>query len=342
MTDRAQIRRDFIDGLDGAELSEDDRAFVLMCLDQALRREATPRGGAPPREEQPSDVADWAHLERAARTVGIGYDKASNAYEAALYAIRQYREAGGGASPRDPEWLMPALVQHLRELGCTCDTPLVGYSPGYGPRCRLCNVDAAPGGGAPPRREENERVRAEALWEELGGDLCICQHEDVPHWCEKCQQRIGYVRTVFGHIREEGAASRESTYAALVEMERERDAETRRAEAAERERATLQAQLGAAQEALRTFGKHVAGCKRGLVVEPVACPSCGEQMRRVRNMSGYLNDDQFDAVKIGDWFCKRHDVEVVYVWDKDLAKHDCTCGLEAAFRSAPPAQELKS
>lgn len=109
-----------------------------------------------------------------------------------------------------------------------------------------------------------------------------------------------------------------------------------------RQRTTLQAQLGAAQEALRTFGKHVAGCKRGLVVEPVACPSCGEQMRRVRNMSGYLNDDQFDAVKIGDWFCKRHDVEVVYVWDKDLAKHDCTCGLEAAFRSAPPAQELKS
>ena len=31
-----QIRFDFIDGLDGAELSEADRTFVKACLDQAL------------------------------------------------------------------------------------------------------------------------------------------------------------------------------------------------------------------------------------------------------------------------------------------------------------------
>ena len=42
----------------------------------------------------------------------------------------------------DPEWLMPTLIAHVRELGCKCETPLIGYSPGYGPRCRLCGVDA--------------------------------------------------------------------------------------------------------------------------------------------------------------------------------------------------------
>lgn len=35
------------------------------------------------------------------------------------------------------------------------------------------------------------REQAESLYEELGGDLCICQRADVPHWCERCQQRIG-------------------------------------------------------------------------------------------------------------------------------------------------------
>lgn len=30
----------------------------------------------------------------------------------------------------------------LRKYGCKCDLPLLGYVPGQGPRCRLCNVEA--------------------------------------------------------------------------------------------------------------------------------------------------------------------------------------------------------
>ncbi len=52
-------------------------------------------------------------------------------------------------------------------------------------------------------------------------------------------------------------------------------------------------------------------------------------MSLVRDTGGYLNRDQFDAVKAGDWFCKRHDDAVVYAWEHDLPKHDCTCGLTA-------------
>lgn len=40
------------------------------------------------------------------------------------------------------------------------------------------------------RSQPEERWRAEQLWEELGGDLCICQRPDCPHWCESCQQKI--------------------------------------------------------------------------------------------------------------------------------------------------------
>ena len=37
-----QIRQDFIDGLDGAELSEEDHVFVVRCIDQALARAEVP------------------------------------------------------------------------------------------------------------------------------------------------------------------------------------------------------------------------------------------------------------------------------------------------------------
>jgi hypothetical protein len=41
------------------------------------------------------------------------------------------------------------------------------------------------------------RARAEALWEELGGDLCLCQQREVPHWCERCQQRMNTIAAAF-------------------------------------------------------------------------------------------------------------------------------------------------
>jgi hypothetical protein len=55
-----------------------------------------------------------------------------------------------------PEWVMPALLEHVQELGCRCEKPLLGYSPGYGPRCRLCNVDAED-------QQKQEKARADAL-----------------------------------------------------------------------------------------------------------------------------------------------------------------------------------
>ena len=33
-------------------------------------------------------------------------------------------------------------IAHLRDAGCECESPLLGYRPKVGPRCRLCNTVA--------------------------------------------------------------------------------------------------------------------------------------------------------------------------------------------------------
>jgi hypothetical protein len=53
------------------------------------------------------------------------------------------------------------------------------------------------------------------------------------------------------------------------------------------------------------------------------CPSCGGELRRVRNNSAYLNDEQFDSVKAGDWYCStcrgdKGKSGFLYFWDDDL------------------------
>lgn len=53
---------------------------------------------------------------------------------------------------------------------------------------------------APFRPRFDVEIRAEALWEELGGDLCICQRADVLHWCEKCQQRIALISRALSRV----------------------------------------------------------------------------------------------------------------------------------------------
>jgi hypothetical protein len=40
----------------------------------------------------------------------------------------------------------------LQKVGCSCKRPLLGYRPGVGPRCRLCNTVA--------KEEQNEDTSA--------------------------------------------------------------------------------------------------------------------------------------------------------------------------------------
>ena len=43
------------------------------------------------------------------------------------------------------------------------------------------------------REEEARRLRAEQLWEELGGALCPCQRPEVTFWCESCQGKVNKI-----------------------------------------------------------------------------------------------------------------------------------------------------
>jgi hypothetical protein len=49
-------------------------------------------------------------------------------------------------------------------------------------------------GPADAGSHETLQQRAEDLWEEVGGGLCICTISTVGHWCEKCQQRIALIK----------------------------------------------------------------------------------------------------------------------------------------------------
>lgn len=92
-------------------------------------------------------------------------------------------------------------------------------------------------------------------------------------------------------------------------------------------------------EALMPYLQHRPDCRMGKLVSPVPCPECGEAMNVVRDTGGYLNRDQFDAIKAGDWFCKRHEA-IVYAWDSSVKKHGCTCGLAALLKAQPACRRV--
>jgi hypothetical protein len=64
------------------------------------------------------------------------------------------------------------------------------------------------------------------------------------------------------------------------------------------------------------------------------CPSCGNELRRVVNTTGYLNDFQFDSVKAGDYYCDRCKSDVArsgykYFWKTDAGLKEALAQKEA-------------
>lgn len=55
------------------------------------------------------------------------------------------------------------------------------------------------------------------------------------------------------------------------------------------------------------------------------CPKCGELLYIVRESSGYLNEEQFDSIRAGDYYCKsckgnRGKSGYRYYWENELNK----------------------
>jgi hypothetical protein len=52
------------------------------------------------------------------------------------------------------------------------------------------------------------------------------------------------------------------------------------------------------------------------------CPKCGNDLTPTK-APAWMNSDQWDAVKAGDWFCKCHDngrarSGVAHFWDREV------------------------
>jgi hypothetical protein len=76
-----------------------------------------------------------------------------------------------------------------------------------GPLIRFAAKIKAEARAAAQAPQDDLRVRAESLYEELGGDLCSCQRVDVPSWCERCVWRIGVIVTAFRRWQGEAASA---------------------------------------------------------------------------------------------------------------------------------------
>jgi len=93
------------------------------------------------------------------------------------------------------------------------------------------------------------------------------------------------------------------------------------------------------REALEKYGKHLPSCRLGCAI--TRCDKCGGLLDLVRQERGYLNREQFDAVKAGDWYCAtcpgdRGGTGRRYFWESELAKEPCDCGFDAALAATPP------
>lgn len=116
-----------------------------------------------------------------------------------LYVMLNTRHEPAGAASRMLQQCEDFIMEQFDDvltLRSGAPTPPQEHRDGY---AILLDQPAVPALAPTPSAEPpyNLRVRAEALWEELGGDVCSCQQPDVPHWCEKCQQNIDLIATAF-------------------------------------------------------------------------------------------------------------------------------------------------
>lgn len=48
------------------------------------------------------------------------------------------------------------------------------------------------------------------------------------------------------------------------------------------------------------------------------CPECGKMLQPVTYPGGYLNHEQWESLRAGDWFCALHDGVNLYYWNSDF------------------------
>lgn len=105
----------------------------------------------------------------------------------------------------------------------------------------------------------------------------------------------------------------------------------------------LLALLTALETAVKALERMPCKCSRRNVY-PLRCPVCAGELKSVTNETGWMNSEQFDSVKAGDFYCEHCKGEEgksghKYFWDKDLPKNVETCDRCAALAAINAGKE---
>jgi len=79
------------------------------------------------------------------------------------------------------------------------------------------------------------------------------------------------------------------------------------------------------------------------------CPQCRNPLEKVRRGSNSpLNEEQFDAIKAGDWFCKkcpsnsRSKSPFAYFWDSEISSGNLTGGFSSTEEKSNTPKSVQS
>jgi membrane-associated HD superfamily phosphohydrolase len=126
-----------------------ENAERARCAESALEAAQQARQEAEQKLAQMSkkDYADWAHIEQEARKAGIGYDKAANGPESALYAIRSLASLRAEVQ-RVSEEIGAEAAECRKASGVPCQSEYTWHADTYeGWAARLASL-ASPTEGA--------------------------------------------------------------------------------------------------------------------------------------------------------------------------------------------------
>lgn len=92
------------------------------------------------------------------------------------------------------------------------------------------------------------------------------------------------------------------------------------------------------REAIQGHCQHTAGCNANRP-RSYACPDCGNELVRVKRPL-YLNEDQWDATKAGDFYCvacagERGGTDYRYYDSGELPRGECSCWVGSALTASP-------
>lgn len=117
-------------------------------------------------------------------------------------AMSNQHRAPGEPPPATQQSVMPSLLCNERFENCGEHICILPREHGGAHMAASGVIEEAAAPSVERPEQDDLQIRAESLYEELGGDLCSCQNADSPLWCENCQRRIALIYSTFIHWKQ--------------------------------------------------------------------------------------------------------------------------------------------